>query len=104
MLKLNVTEGQDIDRALRDKANKPFIDDFLKTVPDNERANLLTRNGELNQMGLYRAKAAIYTRAFPRRGAANDWPSRCWSRSTPRSRAFRTGLAARCRRLATRPR
>ena len=65
MLRLHVTEGQDIDRALRDKANKPFIDDFLKDIPDNERANLLTRNGELNQMGLYRAKAAIYTRAFP---------------------------------------
>lgn len=70
MLKLNVTEGMDIDRALRDKSNKPFIDDFLKSVPDNERANLLTRNGDLNQMGLYRAKAAIYTRAFP--GASGE--------------------------------
>jgi len=70
MLKLHVTENGDIDRALRDKTNKPFIDDFLANVPDNERANLLTRNGELNQMGLYRAKAAIYTRAFP--GAAGE--------------------------------
>jgi hypothetical protein len=65
MLKLHVEEGVDIDRALRSKDNKPFIDDFLKTVPANERANLLTRNGELNQMGLYRVKAAVYTRAFP---------------------------------------
>lgn len=65
MLKLNAHETGDIDRALRDKSNKPFVDEFLASVPDNERANLLTRNGELNQMGLYRAKAAIYTRAFP---------------------------------------
>jgi 2'-5' RNA ligase len=70
MLKLHVGDGQDIDRALRDRANKPFIDDFLKTVPDNERANLLTKGGDLNQMGLYRMKAAIYTKAFP--GAAGE--------------------------------
>jgi 2'-5' RNA ligase len=65
LLKLNVRDGQDIDKALRDPSNKAFINDFLATVPDNERANLLTRNGELNQMGLYRAKAALYTKAFP---------------------------------------
>jgi 2'-5' RNA ligase len=65
LLKLNVRDGQDIDKALRDPSNKTFINDFLATVPDNERANLLTRNGELNQMGLYRAKAALYTKAFP---------------------------------------
>lgn len=70
MLKLHVSESGDIDRALRDKTNKPFIDDFLAGVPDNERANLLTRHGELNQMGLYRVKAAVYTRAFP--GAAGE--------------------------------
>jgi hypothetical protein len=70
MLKLHVSDSGDIDRALRDKANKPFIDDFLAGVPDNERANLLTRHGELNQMGLYRVKAAVYTRAFP--GAAGE--------------------------------
>lgn len=65
MLKLTVEPGQDIDKALRSRANKAFIDDFLKDVPDNERANLLTRQGDLNQMGLYRVKAAVYTRAFP---------------------------------------
>lgn len=65
MLRLNVADGADIDRALRAKDNKPFIDDFLKTVPENERATLLTRNGELNQAGLYRIKAAVYTKAFP---------------------------------------
>lgn len=65
LLNMNIREGQDIDRALRDPGNKPFINEFLATVPDNERATLLTRNGDLNQMGLYRIKAAVYTRAFP---------------------------------------
>lgn len=62
---LHVDEGQDIDRALRSKDNKPFVDSFMETVPDNERAALLTRDGSLNQMGLYRAKAALYSKAFP---------------------------------------
>lgn len=65
LLKLNVKDNQGIDLALRDPANKAFVNDFLSTVPANERANLLTRNGDLNQMGLYRAKAALYTKAFP---------------------------------------
>jgi hypothetical protein len=33
-------------------------------VPDNERASLLTADGELNPVGLYRAKAAVYTATF----------------------------------------
>jgi hypothetical protein len=65
MLNLNVRDGQDIDRALRDPSNKEFVNGFLKDVPDNERATLLTKDGNLNQMGLYRIKAAVYTRAFP---------------------------------------
>lgn len=64
VLKINVDEGQSIDQALRAKSNRPFVDDFLNSVPENERAYLLTRDGELNQMGLYRAKAAVYTRVF----------------------------------------
>lgn len=70
VLRLNVDEGQSIDQALRHKDNRPFVDDFLKTVPENERATLLTRDGQLNQMGLYRAKAAVYTRVF--QGEAGD--------------------------------
>jgi len=63
--KIHVSDDEDIDRALRNKANEPFVQDFLATVPDNERATLLTRDGKLNQAGLYRAKAAVYTRTFP---------------------------------------
>lgn len=93
MLKLHVGEGQDIDRALRDKANKPFIDDFMKTVPDNERANLLTRDGDLNQMGLYRMKAAIYTKAFP--GSAGERMAESMLESLdPEVKSIQTGISA----------
>ncbi len=93
MLKLNVGDGQDIDRALRDKANKPFIDEFMKTVPDNERANLMTRNGDLNQMGLYRMKAAIYTRAFP--GAAGERMAESMLESLdPEVKTIQNGISA----------
>jgi hypothetical protein len=64
MSKLVVDEGKDIDKALKSPENREFVNDFLSTVPDNERATLLTRDGSLNQMGLYRAKAAVYTRTF----------------------------------------
>ena len=62
--KLVSEEGQTLDAALRSPANKEFINSFLKVVPDNERASLLTADGELNPVGLYRAKAAVYTATF----------------------------------------
>ena len=62
--KLKSEEGQTLDAALRSSANKEFINAFLKVVPDNERASLLTADGELNPVGLYRAKAAVYTATF----------------------------------------
>jgi hypothetical protein len=62
--KLKSEDGQTLDAALRSSANKEFINAFLKVVPDNERASLLTADGELNPVGLYRAKAAVYTATF----------------------------------------
>lgn len=62
--KLKSEDGQTLDAALRSPANKEFINAFLKVVPDNERASLLTADGELNPVGLYRAKAAVYTATF----------------------------------------
>lgn len=61
---LVVREGQDIDRALRSPDNKAVVDGLLNRLPPNERARLMTRDGTLNQDGLYRVKAAIYTKTF----------------------------------------
>lgn len=58
-------EGVSVDQLLRGSAGRPFVDAWLATVPENERAGLLTANGGLNPIGLYRAKAALYTHAFP---------------------------------------
>jgi hypothetical protein len=65
MLSFHVKEDQSIDHALRDPDNRAWVNRFMKSIPENEAANLKTRDGDLNQMGLYRAKAAIYTSAFP---------------------------------------
>ena len=93
VLKLNVRDDQGIDQALRDPANKRFIDDFLATVPDNERATLLTRDGNLNQMGLYRAKAALYTKAFDGEAGSRLAESMLESLD-PDVRTIQTGISA----------
>jgi hypothetical protein len=63
--RMDTGDGSSIDLALRNKANKPLIDEFIGTIPENERGGILTAEGGLNPMGLYRLKAAIFTQTFP---------------------------------------
>ena len=65
LLRLNVREDQSIDLALRAKGNAGFVRDFMQTLPDNERATLMRADGTLNQQGIWRIKAALFTRVFP---------------------------------------
>jgi hypothetical protein len=65
LLRLQVKEDQSIDKALRAAANREFVGGFMRSLSENERAMLLRRNGTLNQMGIWRMKAALFTRAFP---------------------------------------
>lgn len=65
MLRLQVREDQSIDLALRANSNRPFVRDFMQTLPDNERATLMRADGTLNQQGIWRIKAALFTRVFP---------------------------------------
>jgi hypothetical protein len=65
LLRLVVKEEQSIDKALRAAANREFVGGFMRSLSENERAMLLRRNGTLNQMGIWRMKAALFTRAFP---------------------------------------
>jgi hypothetical protein len=58
-------EGQTIDMALRSRDNKAFVDRFMGHLSDNERAALMRADGTLNQMGLFRMKAAVFARVFP---------------------------------------
>ncbi len=65
LLRLNVREDQSIDLALRARGNAAFVRDFMQTLPDNERATLMRADGTLNQQGIWRIKAALFTRTFP---------------------------------------
>lgn len=62
---LQVGDNQSIDEALRSPKNSAFVQKFMSNMPDNERAALMRSNGTLNQMGLWRIKAAIFTKVFP---------------------------------------
>lgn len=65
LLRLNVREDQSIDLALRARSNQSFVRDFMQTLPENERATLMRADGTLNQQGIWRIKAALFTRVFP---------------------------------------
>jgi hypothetical protein len=65
LLGLTVREGQGIDQALRAASNRKFVQSFLGSLEENESAVLMRKDGTLNQMGIWRMKAALFTRAFP---------------------------------------
>ena len=67
---LEVGENQSLDQALRTVKNQGFVRKFMGTLPENERAPLMRANGTLNQMGLWRMKAAVFSKVFP--GEAGD--------------------------------
>lgn len=65
LLRLVVKEEQSIDQALRVAGNRGFVRAFIGTLSENEAAMLLRRDGTLNQAGIWRIKAAVFTRVFP---------------------------------------
>jgi len=60
-----VGEGQSIDQALRAAGNRPFVKSVMSQFDKNERATLQRSDGSLNRMGLWRIKAAIFSKVFP---------------------------------------
>jgi hypothetical protein len=62
---LTVGEEQTIDQALRSKSNSDFVSKFIGSLDSNERASVLREDGSLNRMGLWRIKAAIFSKVFP---------------------------------------
>lgn len=60
-----VEEDQTIESALRSQNNTAFVQSFVGSLPENERAALLRGDGSLNRMGLWRIKAAVFSRVFP---------------------------------------
>src|SRR5262249_26471255 len=65
VLQLVVKEEQSIDQALRTAANRGFVRAFVGTLSENEAATLMRKDGTLNQAGIWRIKASVFTRVFP---------------------------------------
>ena len=70
MNNLTVGEGQSVDQALRSSANAGFVKTFVGALPPNEAAGIMRGDGTLNRMGLWRVKAAMFSKTFP--GDAGD--------------------------------
>jgi len=70
MNNLTVGEGQSVDQALRSSANSGFVKTFVGALPPNEAAGIMRGDGTLNRMGLWRVKAAMFSKTFP--GEAGD--------------------------------
>jgi|GEM_PF-1954199 N12 class adenine-specific DNA methylase/ppGpp synthetase/RelA/SpoT-type nucleotidyltranferase len=62
---LTVGENQSIDQALLSAGNRPLVREFSKTLTTNERAAIQDQAGKLNQTGLQRLKAALFSKTFP---------------------------------------
>jgi hypothetical protein len=70
MNNLTVGEGQSVDQALRSSANAGFVKTFVGALPANEAGAMMRADGSLNRMGLWRVKAAMFSKTFP--GEAGD--------------------------------
>lgn len=56
--------GDDTDRALNSPRNRDFIRSFVAQLPENERAAIIDSEGDLNQSGVRRIKAALFNRVY----------------------------------------
>lgn len=65
LMGLEMGDDADTDTALRQVRNRPFIRSFVGNLPDNERAQLITRNGDLTQAGVNRIKGGMLARVYP---------------------------------------
>jgi hypothetical protein len=65
LARINVSEGQSIDEALRSKDNGFIVQEFIGKLPANDRAKLLDSKGQITMDGITRIKRALFARVFP---------------------------------------
>lgn len=58
-------EGENIEASLQRAQNRPLVEGWLKNLPTEERAALVTSEGTINQLGMQRLKNSLLRRAFP---------------------------------------
>lgn len=61
---MNLGDHTSFSQEIRQTRNRPFVRSFMQHVPDNERAALVGSDGQLNQEGEGRIKAAMFTRVY----------------------------------------
>ncbi len=62
---LNALEvGDDFNRSIRSARNREFIRSFVAQLPENDRAAMIDRDGELTQSGIRRVQAALFNRVY----------------------------------------
>ncbi len=62
---LHVLEvGDDFDSSLRSSRNREFISSFVGQLPENDRAAMIDRDGDLTQSGIRRVKDALFNRMY----------------------------------------
>lgn len=60
----NLEVYDDVDYSLRSPRNREFIRSFVAQLPENERAAIIDREGDLTQSGIRRIKAALFNRVY----------------------------------------
>jgi hypothetical protein len=56
---------ESIDQSLRRASNREFVQKFTAQLNENERAEIMRKDGTLNRQGIWRMKAAMIARVFP---------------------------------------
>lgn len=61
---LTISENDDLGTAINRASNRQFVRSFVSQLPENERADIVTRTGELTQTGQRRIQAAVFNRTY----------------------------------------
>lgn len=61
---MEMDDTGNVDAALKRPGNRELVRSFVSRLPDNERASMMTREGELTQAGSRRIRAAMFARVY----------------------------------------
>ena len=64
LARITVGEDQSIEQALKSSKNQDVVGNFLKGIPDTQRASISDAKGNINMAGIQRMKAALLAKVF----------------------------------------
>jgi len=65
LAEFTVGEAPSIEKAISSTANRPFVQKFLASLPENEVGRVVDAHGNISPGGIRRIRAALLARAFP---------------------------------------